>query len=70
MSLCHAVLRDLGGKCVCVSPCHWGKERLLVYARCVMVDRQGRGTEVGSYVCFWNLIEKLLQNQRLERAAF
>ena len=24
MSQCHADLRGLGGKCVCVAPCHWG----------------------------------------------
>ena len=26
MSLCHAVLRGLGGKCVCVAPCQWGRK--------------------------------------------
>ena len=30
MSLCHAVLCGSGGKCVCVSPCHWRKESMLV----------------------------------------
>ena len=25
MWLCHGVLRGHGGKCVCVSPCHWGE---------------------------------------------
>ena len=26
MSLCHAVLRGLGAKCVCMAPCLWGAE--------------------------------------------
>ena len=39
MSLCHAVMHDLGGKCACVSPCHWGKESLLV-------DRADRGGQL------------------------
>ena len=30
MSLRHAVLRGLGGKCACVSPGHCGKERMLL----------------------------------------
>ena len=29
MSLCHADLRGLGGKCVCVAPCHWGARSML-----------------------------------------
>ena len=30
MSQCHADLRGLGGKCVCVAPCHWGARNMLV----------------------------------------
>ena len=26
---CHADLRGLGGKCVCVAPCHWGAQNML-----------------------------------------
>ena len=26
----HWELRDLGGKCVCVAPCHWGARNMLV----------------------------------------
>ena len=29
MSLCHADLRGLGGKCVCVAPCHWAARNML-----------------------------------------
>ena len=29
MSQCHADLRGLGGKCVCVAPCHWGARNTL-----------------------------------------
>ena len=48
MSLCHAVLRGLGGKCVCVSPCHGGKEHKLVQTQRVMVtDRVDRGGQLG-----------------------
>ena len=32
-------MHDLGGKCACVSPCHWGKESLLV-------DRADRGGQL------------------------
>ena len=33
MSQCHADLHSLGGKCVCVAPCHWGAQNMLVKTR-------------------------------------
>ena len=30
ISLCHAAVHGLGGKHMCMSPCHWGKENVLV----------------------------------------
>ena len=35
----HADLRGLGGKCVCVAPCHWGARNMLVSTRRVAGER-------------------------------
>ena len=39
MSQCHWDLRGLGGKCVCVAPCHWGARNMLAETQRVAGER-------------------------------
>ena len=40
MSLCHVFLRGLGGKCIGMAVCHWGRVRMRVQMQCGCVCTQ------------------------------